>query len=178
MKAASALEPRVAGPLAVLAVALAVGPLGAFGAVPAAPLPTRCPPASVLKAALRVHVTRVSSYAGPISSTTLAGMGPAPDSAHYRKTAQRERTCTYSGAPTGPITISFVAPVTSDAFLRARASLRQSGVPVATIPGIGDTAWAARAGGLLFVLRGGVDIVISAPRRSLEDLRLLAHQIV
>ena len=102
-------------------------------------------------------------------------MGPAPDSAHYKKTSQRERTCTYSVTPTGPMSISFIAPITREAFTRSRAALRKSGVAVASVEGIGDSAWAARKGGLLFVLKGSLDIVISAPRLSLADLKALAR---
>jgi hypothetical protein len=140
-------------------------------------LPRACPSAAVLRAALRQRVTHVNTYVGPISSTTLAGMGPAPDSAHYKKTSQRERTCTYRSL-TGPVTISFIVPVTAQTFGRAKASLRKSGVAVTTVGGIGDTAWAAKAGGLLFVLRGSLDLVISAPRTSVADLKALAGQIV
>jgi len=127
---------------------------------------------------LRLNVRRVASYAGPISSTTLAGMGPAPDDAHYKTTAQRERTCTYSGSSNGPITISFVSPMTADAFRQSRTSLGKSGVATASVEGVADRAWAARAGGLLFVLKGSLDIVISAPRTSVADLKGLAGLIV
>jgi len=140
--------------------------------------PSACPAASVLSAALRLKIRHVSSYVGSISSTTIPGMGPAPDDAHYKKTTQRERTCTYSGSPNGPITISFIAPITADAFSRSRTSLRRSGVAVVTIARLGDTAWAARASGLVFVLQGSLDIVISAPRSSLADLKALADRIV
>jgi hypothetical protein len=132
----------------------------------------------VVRQALDRNITRVTTYAGPISSTTIPGMAPAPDSAHYTKTSQRERTCTYSGSLTGPITVSFVSPVTPEAFTRSRASLRTSGVAVALVEGTGDTAWAARSGGLLFVLEGSLEIVISAPRTSVADLRALANRIV
>jgi hypothetical protein len=162
--------------LAALA-ALSAGALAA-SAAQAPGLPRSCPPASVLRTVLGLKVAHVTSYAGPISSTTLAGMGPAPDSAHYKKTAQTERTCTYSGSPTGPITISFIAPMTADAFSRSRTSLRKTGVAVASVGGIGDTAWAVRAGGLLFVLKGSVDIVISAPRMSVAHLKALAGELV
>jgi hypothetical protein len=166
-----------------IAAALAAGALvpaaaASWSAGRSEALPRSCPPAAVLRAALRQRVTHVSSYVGPISSTTLAGMGPAPDSAHYKKTSQRERTCTYSGSLNGPVTISFIAPITAQAFGRAKASLRKSGVPVTTVGGIGDTAWAAKGGGLLFVLRGELDLVISAPRTTVADLRALAGQIV
>jgi hypothetical protein len=164
--------------LLVAATAAAALTAAAFGTRAASGLPSSCPRSAVIGGVLRTKVVHVSSYVGPISSTTLAGMGPAPSGAHYKKTAQKERTCTYSGAPTGPITITFVAPMTLDAFRRSRASLSKSGVAVATVAGIGDTAWAARTGGVLFVLKGNLDIVISAPRTSVARLRTLADQIV
>jgi len=168
----------------LIAAALAAGALTTLPAAAARAaldtdgLPRACPAPSLLRTALRLNVRRVSSYAGPISSTTLAGMGPAPDDAHYKKTAQRERTCTYSGSSNGPITISFVSPMTADAFTQSRTSLHKSGVAIASVAGIADRAWAARAGGLLFVLKGSLDIVISAPRTSVADLKGLAGLIV
>jgi hypothetical protein len=168
--------PKVSSLLLAAVTALSAGALEASAAAPG--LPKSCPAASVLTTALGLKVAHVRSYAGPISSTTLAGMGPAPDAAHYKKTLQSERTCTYSGSTTGPITISFIAPMTADAFSRSRTSLRKTGVAVASVGGIGDTAWAVRAGGLLFVLKGSVDIVISAPRISVVHLKALAGEIV
>jgi hypothetical protein len=141
-------------------------------------VPRSCPPRSMLRTALHLNITRVTSFVGEISSTTLPGMGPAPASAHYVKTGQNERTCTYTGSPAGPITVSFVSPVTARAFTRSRTSLRKSGVAVVLVVGLGDSAWAARAGGLLFVLEGGLEIVISAPRTSGADLKVLANQLV
>jgi carbohydrate-binding DOMON domain-containing protein len=162
--------------VALVAAALVAAPGPASPA--AGGIPRTCPAASVLKAKLRQNVTHVTSYAGPISSTTLAGMGPAPDAAHYKSTSQTERTCTYAGSATGRITISFVAPMTTKAFVRSRTSLRKSGVAVAVVKGVGDTAWAARTGGLLFVLKGSLDVIISAPRTSMADLKALANELV
>ena len=177
---ASGLAPRLTAAAALaaalVAAALVASPLHAAAA--AGGIPHACPASSVLKAKLRQNVTHVTSYAGPISSTTLAGMGPAPDKAHYKSTSQNERTCTYAGSATGRITISFVAPMTTKAFVRSRSSLRNSGVAVAVVKGVGDTAWAARSGGLRFVLKGGVDLIISAPRTSVADLKALANELV
>jgi len=161
---------------ALAAAAVVVAP--AHPSVAAGGIPHACPSASVLKEKLRQNVTHVTSYAGPISSTTLAGMGPAPDAAHYKSTSQNERTCTYAGTTTGRITISFVAPMSAKAFFRSRAALRESGVLVAAVEGVGDTAWAPRAGGLLFVLKDDLDLIISAPRTSMADLKALAGELV
>ena len=179
MASASGLAARLttaALTAALAAAALDVAP--AHPSVAAGGIPRVCPAASVLKEKLRQNVTHVTSYAGPISSTTLAGMGPAPDTAHYKSTSQNERTCTYAGSATGRITISFVAPMSAKAFVRSRASLRKSGVLVAAVKGVGDTAWAARTGGLLFVLKEDLDLVISAPRASVADLKALANELV
>ena len=74
------------------------------------------------------------------------------------------------------ISISFVAPVTPAEFNVAREDLSRN-MKVVTLRDLGTSAWASPSGGLLFVLKGAVDIVISASATSLVELKAIARKI-
>jgi hypothetical protein len=76
-----------------------------------------------------------------------------------------------------PITVSFVAPVTPAEFVAAREALGRSAGVIA-LRDLGAPAWATRAGGLVSVLRGSVDLVISASGTGLAGLVALVRELV
>jgi hypothetical protein len=69
-----------------------------------------------------------------------------------------------------------VSPVTPVEFTASRNALRKS-VGVIALRGIGAPAWATRDGGLVSVLRGTLEVVISASGTSLAGLTALAREL-
>ena len=167
--------------VAVAALALSLGVFanpstaGSLARVPSSSLPA-CPPASLLTAALHQRLGHATAHLGRIGSITSAGFGPAPTAAPRRGISQYERTCTYARGSVTPITVSFVAPVTSAEFTAARIALSRS-VRVVVLRDLGTPAWGAKAGGLLFVLKGSLDVVISASATSVASLTALARDV-
>jgi hypothetical protein len=143
---------------------------------PTADLPRACPSASLLRATLHQRLDHPTAQVGRIGSITSTGFGPAPAGARRRTTSQTERTCTYARRSVAPITVSFVAPVTSAEFAAAREALGKS-AGVIVLRDLGAPAWATRGGGLVSVLRGTIDLVISASQTSLADLVALAREL-
>jgi hypothetical protein len=148
----------------------------ALGRAPAGDLPRTCPSASLLRATLHQRLDRPTVHVGRIESITSAGFGPAPAGARGRTTSEDERTCTYARRTVTPITVSFVSPVTPVEFTASRNALRKS-VGVIALRGIGAPAWATRDGGLVSVLRGTLEVVISASGTSLAGLTALAREL-
>ncbi len=139
-------------------------------------VPKTCPDPAMVRKALHQKVSRVSAYAGPVAATTTAGMGPPPASAGLGQAAGYERTCTYSGLVSQPISVSYISPVTAKAFANSRKALgRSTGVVV--VNGLGTPAWTVDSGGILFVLRGTLESVISAPTSGVAELKALAHAL-
>jgi hypothetical protein len=167
--------------VAVTALALSFGAFASPAAAasvartPAAELPP-CPPASKLTTALHQRLGHPTAHLGRIGSITFAGFGPEPAGTTRRAAYQYERTCTYARGSVTPITVSFVAPVTSAQFTAARIALARS-VGVVVLGGLGAPAWRARGGGLLFVLRGRFEVVVSASATSVADLTALAREL-
>jgi hypothetical protein len=166
--------------LLAAAVILCAGALAgqAAAATPAArgkrEVPKTCPDPATVRAALHQKVSHVKEYAGPVAASTTPGMGPAPTASGTGRAAGYERTCTYSGLVTEPISVTFVSPVTAKAFASSRKALGSSN-EVVEVRGLGGPAWST--GGILFVLRGTLDIVISAPTNSVAELKTLAHSL-
>ncbi len=66
--------------------------------------------------------------------------------------------------------------MTSAEFNEARVALSKS-VGVVVLRGLGAPAWAAREDGLLFVLKGTLDVVISASATSAARLTALGREL-
>lgn len=68
------------------------------------------------------------------------------------------------------------------AFARAQFAASQKaaskGVPVVPVHGLGDAAWAVKAGNGLAVPTGNLDIVIAAPQTTVAELEALARKIL
>jgi hypothetical protein len=88
-----------------------------------------------------------------------------------------KRTCTYKTTFVVPTTIIFGAPVTTAAFAASQKAAGK-GVTVVTVHGLGNAAWAVKAGNGLAVLEGALDIVISAPQTTDAELEALARKIL
>lgn len=175
----------------VAAVLVAVGAvLGqatwAAGAVPSARslLPRVCPSAEVVRATLKVKVSATSSYTSVLAYPVGSKAVPVARPTAYQKTCVYSANGRYSGQIV-PTTISFAAAVSRDDFASARANAAKSLRPF-TIPGLGDAAWGVdpptydpRAGSSLFVLKGALDIVLTAPNSaSITQLEALARKLL
>jgi hypothetical protein len=136
--------------------------LGASSASSAArlgtPVPKTCPSTSVVAATLKQKVSKVAS------AFTSSSTGS-------------KRTCTYTTSFVVPTTITFGSPVTAAAFAASQKAASK-GVPVVTVHGLGNAAWAVKAGNGLAVLKGTLDIVISAPKTTDAELEALARKIL
>jgi hypothetical protein len=133
---------------------------GASAATAAAPsLPRHCPSATLVKRTLQVKTVRVESRTRTVGAVSQVGGFGAPTSTTPAKPAGQERTCVYT-TRAAPVTIVFTTPVTAAGFASARKSFARAS-KVAVVRGVGDSAWGT-ADGELFVLRGQVEIVITA----------------
>jgi hypothetical protein len=166
---------------AALLAAVSLGAVALAGAAGAATpaaigkrqVPKSCPAPATVRTALHQKVSKVKAYAGPVAATTITGMGMPPASGGTGQASGYERTCTYSGLVTQPISVTYVSPVTAKAFASSRRALAKS-TEVVDVSGLGGPAWSPGAGGILFVLRGTLDIVISAPTSKVAELKALA----
>ena len=122
------------------------------------PVPRTCPSASLVTATLKHKVSKVTSTA----ASTKSGSS---------------RTCVYKTSAPVPTTIRFGSPVTAAAFAASQKAASK-GVAVVTVHGLGDAAWAVKAGNGLSVLTGTLDIVISAPQTTDAELEALARKIL
>ena len=104
--------------LLIAAGASASGALSRSTLATVSPVPKSCPSRSVIRAALHVQVRHVVVQAGPLNSTVTNGFSP-PTAQNKAKNTGYERTCTYS-TTAAPVTISFVAPVTTKTFNQSR----------------------------------------------------------
>ncbi len=147
-------------------------------------LPKTCPSLAMVRATLRLKVSRLSTYTSELQYPFGSPAMPVKRAPAY------QRTCVYSvnGRYTGqivPVTISFAAVVTRKDFASARANAGRSVKPF-TVSGLGDAAWAVRppeldprAGSSLFVLDGRLDIVLTAPNQaSIAQLVALARRLL
>jgi hypothetical protein len=161
---------RSAAVTALLCSLTTVEAVAAEAKVGTGSLPTSCPRVVVIRSALQVKLTTVTSQTSipeyPVGSQALP-KGHAPSLVE---------TCTYStsGRFTNtsnivPVTISFASSVTKRDFAMARKSASEGAKPV-TVKNLGDVAFLVkppkfdpRAGSSLFVLASSTEIVISAP---------------
>ena len=145
--------------IASLSVLLGASSAAAWSAARSStPVPKTCPSASVVTATLKHKVSKVTSTA----STTATGSN---------------RICTYKTSAPAPTTIRFGSPVTRAAFAASQKAAGK-GVVVITVHGLGDAAWAVKAGNGLSVLKGTLDIVFSAPETTDAELEALARKIL
>ena len=164
--------------LTVLVTAAGAGASGAVSHVTLAtvsPVPKACPSRSVIRAALHLNVRHVIVQAGPLSSTVTNGFSP-PTAQNTTKNTGYERTCTYS-TTAAPVTISYVAPVTTVTFNQSRMAARKGG-PVVVVHDLGDAAWASKGNGELFVLLGTLEVVVSMQQTTTAQLQSLASQVL
>lgn len=171
--------------LAGLALAGALA-AGASAAAPSARalLPRTCPPLQLVRATLKIRVSALSSYTSVLAYPTGSAAVPVARPPAYQKTCVYSANGGYSGQIV-PTTISFAAVVSRHDFASARANAARSLRPF-TVAGLGDAAWAVdppaydpRAGSSLFVLKGPLDIVLTAPNKaSLSELVALARKLV
>jgi hypothetical protein len=122
------------------------------------PVPKTCPPASVVSATLKHKVSKVTSTTASTAT-------------------ESKRTCTYKTSVVVPTTITFGSPVTAAAFAASQKAAGK-GVAVVTVHGLGNAAWAVKRGNGLAVLKGTLDIVISAPETTDAELEALARKIL
>ena len=122
------------------------------------PVPKTCPSTSVVAASLKQRVSKVT----PVASRTATGS---------------KLTCTYTTSFVVPDTITFGSPVTATAFAASQKAAGK-GVTVVAVHGLGNAAWAVKAGNGLSVLNGTLDIVISAPKTTDAELEALARKIL
>jgi hypothetical protein len=101
----------------------------------------------------------------------------APGAAARTTTAGYERICMYTTSGPEPITITFASPVSPSSFTASRKAFRRR-AGVVKVGGLGDAAWAAKAGTSLFVLDGSLDIVIGSPGTPAAALEALARKLV
>jgi hypothetical protein len=164
--------------LAVTAVLLVCcsAAASATAAPAASALPKACPSKAVVQRTIHLTVRRVVSRKRPIVSVSQTGGFGAP-SASSGKSSGSERTCTYTTSGAVPVTITFSTPVTASVFAAARKANAHS-APVVVVHGVGDSAWATKSGGQLFVLKGTLDVAISAQGVGAVELAALARATV
>jgi hypothetical protein len=142
---------------ALSAVALAASSAAASSTTRSiTPVPKTCPPASVVAATLKQKIRKVTSVVASTGS---------------------KRTCTYKTSFVVPTTITFGSPVTARTFAASQKAASK-GVAVITVHGLGNAAWAVKRGNGLAVLKGTLDIVISAPKTTVAELEALARKIL
>jgi hypothetical protein len=137
-----------------------------------------------VRATLKVKVTKVTTYTSEVEYPYGSSAMPVKRAPAY------QRTCVYAadGVYTGhvvPATISFAAVVTKKDFSSARTNAAKSVKPF-TVRNLGDGAWGInppkldpRAGSSLFVLRGPLDIVLTAPNGTrMGQLVALARKLL
>jgi hypothetical protein len=121
-------------------------------------VPRTCPQTALVASKLKQKVEKVSSRL----TTSKTGT---------------KRTCVYTTTVIVPTTITFGSPVTAARFDASRKAAGK-GTTVVTVKGLGNVAWAVKAGNGLSVLKGTLDIVISAPRTTDAELEALARTIL
>jgi hypothetical protein len=123
------------------------------GVAAAAPPKAKCPSASLVGAALGVHLS------GPISMSTSFA-----------------KVCSYkTRSGVVPMRISFQKD-TAASFAAGENAVPKS-VRV-TVKGLGKAAYGTKVGGFLAVFLGGESIRITAPGASLARLETLAHKLI
>jgi hypothetical protein len=128
-------------------------------------VPKACPVRTVVAKALKVTVSKTWSK--------------------FTTTANRSsRTCTYdtsagmlNGVEVSPTTIRFISPVSKASFAEQRKA-SSKGAAVVTVKGLGDQAFAIKRGNGLFILKGTLEVVISAPNAPDARLEALGHKLV
>ena len=122
--------PRSFSGAPVVVAAFLVVVFGSTSASLAAPLgspvPKTCPSTSVVASTLKQKVSKVAST---FSSSSTGS----------------KRTCTYTTSFVVPTKITFGSPVTAAAFAASQKAASK-GVPVVSVHGLGDAAWAVKAG--------------------------------
>jgi hypothetical protein len=132
---------------------------------------------------LRVKVSKVTTYTTQLEFPYGSVQLPVRRPPAYQKTCVYAADGKFAGQIV-PTTISFAAVVTKKDFAAARANAARSVRPF-NVPRLGDAAWAVaapkldpRAGASLFVLKGSVDIVLTAPNQaSVARLEALARRV-
>jgi len=84
--------------------------------------------------------------------------------------------CTYKGGGVIPtkITISEGTPAEFAASERNVAA----GLPVVSVPGLGDKAWGPKGAGTVFALKGSVQVEVLSPLSTDAQVQALARQII
>jgi hypothetical protein len=166
------------------AAALLVSSAAAAHAPATRLLPHSCPSLSLVRSTLHVKANRVTTYTSELEYPYGSPALPVKRAPAYQKTCVYAADGKFSGQIV-PTTISFAAVVTKKDFASARKNASRSVKPFG-VPRLGDAAWAVappkfdpRAGASLFVLKGSVDIVLTAPNQaSVGRLVKLARRLV
>jgi hypothetical protein len=171
-------------------VALATAVSGSAAARPPARasarslLPSHCPPLRLVRSTLGLRATKVTTFTSEIEYPYGSVAMPVKRAPGFQKTCVYAADGRYQGQIV-PATISFAAVVTRKDFESARANAARSVKPF-TVRSLGDEAWAVappkldpRAGSSLFVLKGPLDIVLTAPAQaSIPRLVALARRLL
>jgi hypothetical protein len=145
-------------PRILLALAIAALVAAAPAAAGSTPVPKTCPSKTLVASKLKQKVSKVT----PKSTTSKKG---------------KELSCTYTTTSVVATTIRFGSPVSAAAFAASKKAASK-GTTVVTVKGIGDQAWAVKAGNGLSALKGTLDLVISAPGTTDAELEALAKKII
>ena len=135
----------------VVAVGVALSAL-ALASPSAAAISTSCPKASVVNAALG------QKGKGPLTTTTP-----------YSK------TCTYPGSGIVPTKITFQKDTAATFAAGEKAA---SVLGIVKLKGLGQAAWAPKAGGGIYVFEGGETVKILSPLTSIAKLEVLVRKLL
>jgi hypothetical protein len=89
----------------------------------------------------------------------------------------QDKLCTYRGGGVAPSTVA-IAIATLATFHAGEQVVANHGVAVVKVPGLGDEAWAVKAGGSLTWIRGDTQVQITSPGSTLAQLETLAVHMV
>ena len=126
--------------------------LATDAALGASPISTFCPSASVVNTVLG------QKNKAPVSTVEPFG-----------------KTCTYHGSGAVSTTIAFQKD-TAASFADGEKAAAILGI--VKVPGLGQAAWATKAGGSLYILDEGESIKIFSPLTSTKQLEALAHKLL
>ncbi len=146
----------MAGAALVSTIAAVGVPSASASATTTTALPRACPSAQIVQSTLGRKVTKV----GSVRVSTSAG--------------EKAKGCGYKTSYKTPTVVVFGTPVSAAKFAASRR-IESKRARVVTVRGLGNEAWALKGGGGLAVLKGNLEIVISAPRTSDRQLEALAR---
>jgi len=135
-----------------------------------------CVAAGLLFASSAVAVSP-TSRACPTASTVNAALGQKGRAPVATKT-EYSKTCTYSGGSIVPTTITFQVDTSATFAAGEKAAAAALPGSVIKVNGLGQSAWATKTGGSLYVFDDGTTIKILSVLTATAKLEALARKVL